>query len=311
VTRQGTDLRDALNSRTLTAVALAALACLLLVAATKADAAPHGGAGAKVTIQAWPDGVFGYVTSSAPGRCAGKRRVEVLERAGGGRRPGADRRVGGDRTGPGPVAFQWAVKTSRPGRLYAYAPGVPGCAAATSAALDAQALTAPTEKDDYPPCGPYVGEGPTYICKFEELHASLSFCTTFRARVESCSGDGVAGLFPWGTRAFRGDPDVIFNWDWRSGEVRLVSYRNDLGDIGTAFLSGKMPDATSDRYTITDAFAQNDRGVEQGPHFYTPDLPGQEPGQVGGPLHLNYIGSEGVVTRSQLYISGYMYLRRE
>jgi hypothetical protein len=254
--------------------------------------------------------VFGYLTSSGPSRCAGKRRIEVLEQAGDDSRPAGDRLLGADQTGPGLSGFQWVVKTSSPGRLYAYAPEVPGCAAATSTTIEARALGQQAEKNDYPPCSPYVGEGPTYICKFEELHASLSGCPFFGATIGRCSGDGVAGPFPWGTRAIQGEPDVVFDWSWRQNLVRLVSYRPDQDSVGTAFLSGSMPNDKSDRFTIADAFAQNDRGIEQGPHFYTPDLPGQEAGQVGGPLHLNLIGGS-TVARAQLYISGYLYLRRE
>lgn len=296
------------------ALALAAASCLFLIAAVGADAAskapagPKKQAGATVTIDFWPEGVFGYVRG-APERCAGNRRVELFEQLGEGRDPATDRRLAADRAGGRADLYQWAVRTARPGSLYAFAAKVPGCAAATSASLGPRPLQAPPEREDYPPCSPYVGEGTTFICKFAGLNARFEGGPSFGDGAGNYDGSASGGPAPWGTSPFGGGvPVVNLAWNWSQRWVRFVSYRGDQETVGTAFLSGSMPSATSNRFSISDAFAQNDRGREIGEHFYTPDLPGQEAGEVGGPLNLNFVhGSTGP---SRVYVDGYLYLRR-
>lgn len=289
-------------------VVLAVVSLSLTTTATTAGAAPARAAGTDLTIQAWPEGVFGYVRSSAPERCASKRQIEVFEQLGARRDPASDRRISSDRAGDGGTAHQWAVRTSRAGRLYAVAPKLSGCAAAESGGLETGALQGAAEPDDYPACGPYVSEGSTYICKFKEMHVGFQESCSFADGSGNCEGKGKSGLFPWGVRAQGGNPDVQFFWTWGNNRVTVVSYRPDQDRIGTAFLSGTMPGPSKDGFSISDAFAQNDRGREIGDHFYTPDLPGQTAGQVGGPLSLSVVATTPF--DAQLYISGYLYLRR-
>jgi hypothetical protein len=89
---------------------------------------------------------------------------------------------------------------------------------------------------------------------------------------------------------------------------RLVLGSSAEGD-GTAHLGGHIANSSSDSFTITDAFAQNESGYPNGDHFYTPDLPGQAPGEVGGPLAFNFkngrAGSDG-----EVLVSGFLYLKR-
>jgi len=65
---------------------------------------------------------------------------------------------------------------------------------------------------------------------------------------------------------------------------------------------------SSDRYTITDAYAQNEAGYPNGDHFYTPDPAGAAAGRVGGPLKLNFENGSGTDFGAKSWVSGYLYL---
>ena len=47
-------------------------------------------------------------------------------------------------------------------------------------------------------------------------------------------------------------------------------------------------------------------GATVGDHFYTPDLPGQDAGELGGPLYFDF--STGT-NRNNVTIEGYLYLK--
>lgn len=299
-----------MSTRRASASVFLLVSCLALTAAVSVAAAPAGSTGAKLTIQAWPQGLFGYMTSSAPGRCAGKRQVVLFEQQGKVRDRRTDRRLGGDRTAGKAGSYQWSVKTGRAGRFYAVAAATPGCAASASETISTVALRGSAADDgpDYPSCSPYVSEGSSYICKFDQMHLWVPDCT-FGDSSGSCDGKGKSGLFPWGTERGGGEPDTQVFWTWSNHKVTIVSYRADQERIGTAFLGGTMPSSNSSRFSIYDAFAQNDRGREIGDHFYTPDLPGQEAGEVGGPLFINFING-GAGSVGHVYVHGYLYLTR-
>lgn len=268
----------------------------------------------KVSIYGYPKGVFGYVESARAGRCAEGRKILVFRRSSpASGRP--DRRVATVRADRGPRAYQWSAKTG-PGSFYARAATVPGCAAARSGVEAGGAVLAGIAEDrsDYPECSAYVSEGPTYVCRFPEMHVALDqqsplvACSFSRSRGD-CEGRGRTGPVPWGEDTYGGYPKAKLFWNGTS--VTYVSYRSDQGNVGTAFLSGTVPAPGSPRFSISDAFAQNDRGVEQGDHFFTPDLPGQAAGQPGGPLYFRFVaGSGSLGLDADVYIAGYLYLRR-
>jgi hypothetical protein len=63
----------------------------------------------------------------------------------------------------------------------------------------------------------------------------------------------------------------------------------------------------SANFTITDGIAANDLGYPNGDHFYTPNIPGQQAGEVGGPLYLDFQFHSG---GSTVKIHGYLYLKQ-
>ena len=69
-------------------------------AGTDRDAA----AKTKLTIESWPEGLFGILSSGQAGKCARDRRVVIFNQSGRRQNPAQDDRVGVNRTDGGIVA---------------------------------------------------------------------------------------------------------------------------------------------------------------------------------------------------------------
>jgi hypothetical protein len=300
-----------LSAAKLAAVALTIALCGTL--AGSAAAAPQGGAKTGVTIHAGKTSVWGAVKSARDG-CAAGRKVVVFKRRGG----APDRRIGSDRSAAGDAGHQWSVRRTGTGLFYARAAATKGCAAGRSETIGIalpSAAPAAGERTDYPICGPYVSEGTTEVCRFDQLHLSLlpaggPGCQYFAEASGSCGGGTTAGLFPWGETGFASRPGVAFVWsqagDRRS--IRLTSF-GEASSVGTATIYGTVPGSGSPRLSVEDAYARSSLPYPAGDHFYTPDLPGQAAGEPGGPLAINFqAGPQGV--GGQVDIIGYLYLKR-
>jgi hypothetical protein len=271
----------------------------------------------QVSIEAWPKGFFGYVSSPQAARCAAGRWVAVFAQRG--RRPNRakDRRVATVRSARKPGSYQWSTKTRKRGRFYARALSKQGCRVANSNTFSAPVSGVPGGGADagYPPCSAYVSEGTTTICRFPEIHLELDQQAAFTpcrfGRGEGdCDGASNSGPFPWGNTPFGfGVRKVKFFWDWGTKRVTFVAYEGD-GNTGIAHLGGTVPNSSSGDFTITDGFAADDRGYPNGDHFYTPNIPGQGAGEVGGPLFLNFVNGSGTDFGADVYIRGYLYLKR-
>lgn len=308
------------------AVALVAVACASLAGAVSPAAAAAKPAATKLTIQVRSDRLVGFVSSPDPRRCAAGRRIVVFEQLGAAPNQGSDRRITGARARRDDGAYRWSTGTPRPGSYYAQAPAKPGCAADLSRSVrsvpipEAPGLEPPAgaERTDYPPCGPYVNEGTSFICKFEQLHLNLEGVGVltkcrFGDDASACQGFATNGLFPWGRTFFsRGHPKVKIGWSWNgsSRNLTVITYRDDQGDTGVANLTGTVPNAGSPRFTVTEAFAQSGDGYPNGNHFYTPNLPGQGAGEPGGPLAINFQNGTGTDWGAVADIWGYLYLKR-
>jgi hypothetical protein len=305
-----------LNAWKLTLVALCCASLFGLASAGPAAAKP---AKTGLTIQPWAEGLFGYVSSPNAEACATNRRVIVFQQLGKARKPGTDKRVVGDRSGDAAASYQWSVEAPPSGRFYAQAPKKAGCEAALSKTIrsvppgDAPGVG---ERTDYPPCGPYVSEGTSEVCRFDRVHMDLesegatSPCR-FGNSSGGCSGAIRSGLFPWGKNAAGEGTRGRISWG-PNGSIRsvsIVTWRLGQG-APAASLDGTVPNAGSPRLTITDGFAQNDLGWPGGDHFYTPDIPGQAAGEPGGPLAINFQNGSGLSFGAEVDITGYLYLKR-
>lgn len=71
--------------------------------------------------------------------------------------------------------------------------------------------------------------------------------------------------------------------------------------ISNGFVKGAMANSRTARYEIDKAHAGPwDKEVQ----WNTPDLPGVDPGEEGGPLYLDFQGGK---TGADVYIRGYLY----
>jgi hypothetical protein len=288
------------------AVGVTALALLAVLP----QAAPAAGSErTRLTIEALPEGVFGAVDS--PSRaCAEGRRVAVFAQRGERRRPRADRRVATAKAKREGGVHRWYVRTRRGGELYARLSAKDGCRGDVTRSISL---------DDEPggpgggvgasatPCGPYVSETSSRICRLDQIYATIERVCRFgnSSAADSCTGEALRGSFPWGQTGTQQFQRISFRFNHRTHELEYSTGRTFT--LGYSYLRGTIPSPASAAFHIDEALAVNDQGETSGDRFYTPDLPGQNPGEPGGPLYLNYRGFSN--DAGEVYIHGYLYLR--
>lgn len=301
-----------MKSRLLLVLALGASLALSAFAGASALAAGAGGnAASTVTIDPWPGGVLGEVLSPDSARCADGRQVVVYRQRGEQRDPAGDERVGADRATAAAGDFGWAVELDGSGPYYAQVKARQGCREALSPVLSADDLGATAATPDYPACGPYFSETGGRICRIQDLRYKVfwfprdPFCTWDDARYANaeCSVNPLGGPFPWG---YVGWPNKAkMKVEGASGRWLSIGWPEQK----RATLTGTAPSWDSPRFTVTDAIAPGEGPSDQSDHFYTPNLPGQGPGEVGGPLKMDY--SYHVGFQEQFFtFNGYLYLKR-
>jgi hypothetical protein len=95
-------------------------------------AATRAPAKTRLTIQTWPEGVFGYVSSPAGARCARGRRVEVFAEGVNGQSGKRARRIASRTASRNQTGYIWMTRAPHARSLYAVARPTRGCAAARS-----------------------------------------------------------------------------------------------------------------------------------------------------------------------------------
>ncbi len=157
---------------------------------------------------------------------------------------------------------------------------------------------------DYPTCSPYTIEGPSEICNLGGVRLNFEKCG-FTDSSGSCQGYGY-GTFPWGHRPDGGPTTSIVNWapSGRQRGVVIIAQQHyaKTEDPPLVRIEGHMADPGSHRLTIDRARVKAEDGVVE---FFTPDLPGQAAGEVGGPLDLNFQRSG-----PDIFLNGYLYVKR-
>jgi hypothetical protein len=120
---------------------LATVAALGVSLTALTGVASASGADTKVVIKAESGGFFGYVKSPDPDTCANNRKVTLFEQLGSTQDPSTDTKVGSDIAEPNGTKYMWSTGNtgSHSGNFYARAGKVPGCKAATSKTIPAQA----------------------------------------------------------------------------------------------------------------------------------------------------------------------------
>jgi len=294
--------------RRLILVAVAGLGLSLLAALASVSAASTGdgglarsagvaasrdvGAGTKLTIQVWHGGVFGYVESPKPGKCAQGRSVGVLMRQG-----KRAKLIGTATARRRHDRYQWSIQTKSSGELFATMSSRPGCRGAKSGSIAPRASS-----NGVPNCPSNEA-----VCYFPNMHGDMvefAICPGFGRASGACSGSAEGGVPPWSP-----NNKALFGWQGSATGSRSVWYyaKYSVDDEHTAVaaaLLGSVPSSSSANFTITDASDPHGPADTKDTHWYTPDVAGAAPGTQGGPLYLDFEnGSWGF----DIYIRGFLY----
>jgi hypothetical protein len=285
-----------MRARKLLPVLIAAALAAIFAPSAIAAAATDG-----LSAYEYDGGVVGMVEANAPGRCAEGREVEVFEQAGA-RGSAGDALVGRARAEKEDGVYLWSLATRRGDDLYAVAPAEPGCPALAGA----RAAAAP--RGDGPSCAPSSKAGFCVLAtRDQQMNFDSASCKAFRLRPGSCSGgDTTGGAWPWS-----GNITGEFRWDpWVGDAYRLLYFSHRGSDnTGIAHLSGTLPGAGSDRFTVEDGYAQVGEQYGDGPHFLTPDLPGVKPGEQGGPIHFDFSAGCSLFCHDHVYFYGWLLVK--
>jgi hypothetical protein len=284
---------------------------LVAVAALVAAFAPAGAVAAapaqdRITIDAWSKGVFGHVESKQPRACSAQRRVTVYEQTGEKHDPGVDRRVGSNRARKTRGGYQWSLRGTGTGAFYATTAARGDCLGATSRTFS----KLPGGVDDPRLCNPQSGPGWCRLNWPNKLHFQTERCTSFTKGSGDCGEGKPEGdaNYPFADYA-HGDLRGELQW-WTADGLRQVRYFTHTGNNndGISHIAGTLPGAGSDRFTVTDAYAQRGSVYGDGPHFETPVVAGAGPGEMGGPLGFNFDASTKLFFGTEdIYMWGWMY----
>lgn len=307
------------------AVAVAAaltLGVLLLLLGGGADPAgaklgESGKGAARVSISPWSQGVLGNV-SGGPKGCAEGRQVSVYRLDGSDPKPGKDKRVGTERTSTGPGPAVYYVASAVKGRLYAKTQRTEQCDSRISKTLARSGLGSGAKEDDpkYPDCSPYVSETGSTICQFSQISMTCSgddfdvtagICTSKQNGTSSIAN---SGSYPWGASGqVQAESRGRVNWNHNDGGFYYAAfpYGTEHLDNPMATLAGKVPNPAGAEFYVSDAWGRGDTGALSGDHLYTPNIPGQAAGTIGGPLYLNFVNRRFDSNRVEIH--GYLYLK--
>jgi hypothetical protein len=235
--------------------------------------------------------LVGFVTGSR--RCTHRRRVAVLESA---RRPGSrGNLVATVRTRRDAGGYQqWTAKIRRRGSYRAKVIRRPGCGVARSRRLH----VLPHAPRDFPSCYdprqaarrpneaackfPYkvhidirYGDTIALPCPGFGDHATANCHGTSNSSTDQMPEDWATGFAPHGH----------FDWINHTGG-REVSW--DLYSSG-GYLTGTLPGPNRADWSISAAGLNGDNGRPlPGPKWFSPNLPGKDPGTLGGPLYMDF-----------------------
>lgn len=282
------------------------LAFLVLAAALTPAAAGAAPAEGKITIDTWAKGLFGYVDTAKPNACAAQRPVVVYKQLGEQRNPASDRRVGASKAKRTASGYQWSLRRTGQGAFYARAEAEPGCGLLKSRGF----VRGPQGENDNR-CGPWAGEGWCRISSPGPLHFWSERCTNFVKSSGDCNTGGNEGDGAWPFSKRHRNDDLHGELQWKTeGGLRHILYYTHTGSdyVGISHIAGTLPNAGSDRLTVTDAYAQRSNQYGDGPHFYTPTVAGAGVGEQGGPLGFNFDASTKILFgQEDIYMWGWLY----
>jgi hypothetical protein len=263
---------------------IVAVACGAMVLTATVTASPSSSANppakSAITIKPWPK-LFGYVKSSKTG-CVNNRRVAVFRQKGDKRNSAKDKRVATAVARHYHDTYQWSTGVDARGSFYAKARHEPGCEVAFSKTV----RTSPGAGGGPPTC---PGSADDVECVFSEVHfdtGGFKSCPNYLKRDSgSCDGSSSGGPGDWDTCA------SFANFHWNpGGRLRGVAFYVDkcgtFPRVNEAYLEGFVNNDALGRYFATDAWGSSNPDA----HFCSPNPPieGQQAGEEGGPLALNF-----------------------
>ncbi|MBS1676007.1 MAG: hypothetical protein JST08_01355 [Actinobacteria bacterium] len=298
--------------------AASALACFglsLFVVGAFAKPAPSP---TKLTINAYAEGVYGYVTG-AKQSCLANRKIVVYRQLGARRDPATDRKVAVDKASLVDGDYRYAVATDTSDRFYAVAAATKGCAAAQSGSVLGISVAAPGGPSGTPVCSPYTAEGPSQVCSLQRPGVEWGISYDFPSKGTracdisksdySCDGNA-GGPFPFGDASIGGRNAVTMSWRPGTNGFKEVTVVTGGGSgYGSSRMEARLPgpgsaDLYVDKWAVT-----TDSGATA--EFFTPNLPGQRAGEPGGPLYLNFEGGKGAFgLGAEVHIKGFLYVKR-
>jgi hypothetical protein len=247
-----------------------------------------------LTIAAWPEGVFGYVSGSDAARCARDRTVTVFDKPA----AGPARRVAVVRAERNQLGYIWMASVPLRKGMYAVEGAQHGCAVARSHTL------AVTTQAEPPKCGTSEAAQAGKCIIVLRMVMVIGGCPTFTAASDACKGWTDPGVNPgWDSDGF---PHSRFAWGPGSGSRRDVKYW--ANDPRTGFLAGTLSHQAQADFQVENACGYTSPGPAN--LYRTADQPGAQPGSDTGPLYLNFdpaatkLGSTHVTIWGTLYRTG-------
>lgn len=278
-------------------VLVLASAVIVLASIGTAGAAAGHHAKTRVTIQAWPDGLFGVVKSPRANNCAKRRHVTLFKKKGAHRNPSRDERVGGDVARRNNGFYQWTVQTGETGPLYAKAGRTKGCDRGLSKTFKVR------PHGDIHQCS---SAAPADVCSvgLDRMFTTSPSCQNYTASLGSCSGTAI-GPDEWGSSGGDGR-QATFGWlDVKADQnVRIVDYaaKSNTDPKDRAFISGHTFNYRSTTLIVDKAQMTTAGDAWVG---YTPNISGVPPGLPGGPFSFSIEPQGG--GRTEIHFRGYLY----
>jgi Ca2+-binding RTX toxin-like protein len=135
------------------------------------------------------------------------------------------------------------------------------------------------------------------------IHVDMKlYCPSYRFALAACLGTTPYANLGWDV--YLSDlPAMWAQFSWTGSRNRNVSM-TAVNGVPTGRLDGSAPDSSSAAFSVQNAWTL--KWPNPSIRWYTPDRPGVAPGQVGGPLYLNF--RNGIVG-ADAYIDGYLFRR--
>ena len=250
------------------------------------------GSAPAVSINSWPGGLFGYVSTDQKGGHCGDATVNVMEQVGPTQDTSTDKKIATVTSSDSTSGDRWMVSSKKSGKFYASLKAGSGCGAGVS-----NTIASGSENDVIPNC-----PSTEPICSFQLSFDTDAYCPSFGESFGMCIGKSYGASTPWTVPVFS-FPGLYATLLWSGSAGKTLSISGTNLAVVSA-ISGTVPVSHSPSYTVQTAFAA--KWSNPGIQFFTPDIPGVIAGKMGGPLWLNFVNGRLGAT---VHLHGFLYRR--